>query len=808
MVFVWCSPPLSQNNSMQPTRIPLQKPLELASRNPLGIDFVPIFLGLLVFTTLFFIFIAVVLFLIRRERDKKQEKRSLDSVLLLVAVPRSNEVKIDAMDQLFASLASIKKSGWKMRFDTQPVISFELVAKQEEIKFYVWTSKKLQDLVEKQIHGAYADAEIREVPEYNIFNEEGYVAYKSLQLKKENYLPVKTYRELSTDPLSAITSALAKMGEGEGASIQLIIRPTSNSWQSEGRSHISDVKKQESNPEKAKYGTNPKTLESIENKIGKPGFEISIRIVVVSKTLEQAKSHLENITTSFSQFDGEQNGFKGRKVFRKGAFVEDFVNRYMPAFNVRGNRISILNSEELATVFHFPNKQVTTPHIHWLNAKSAPAPSQIPNEGLYLGKSSYRGIDRSVYLGDADRLRHIYIIGKTGTGKTKFLLELMKQDIKAGKGLCFMDPHGDAVEELLEFIPPERAQDVIYFRPSDLDRPMGINLMEAKTEQDKHFVATAIINLMYKLFDPYKTGIVGPRFEHAVRNAMLTVMCEPGTTFIEVMRVLTDQNYVKELLPKVSDPIVRRYWTDQIAQTSDFHKSEVLDYITSKFGRFVTNKMIRNIIGQSQSSFNFREIMDNQKILLVNLSKGEMGEENSSFLGLLLVPRILMAAMSRADIPEEQRKEFYLYVDEFQNFATPDFAQILSEARKYRLGLIVANQFVGQIDDEIRNAIFGNVGTLISYRVGVQDAGILAQEFRPVFDADDLQNIEKYHVYARTLVGNEPVPAFSMSLFRDQSVIKKERNPEIASIIKDMSRVRFGRDVNLVDVEITKRARL
>jgi len=793
---------------MQPTRIPVQKPLELASQNPLGIDFLSIFFGLLIFTTLFFVFIAIALFLIRRERDKKQEKRSLDSVLLLVAVPRSNEVRIDAMDQLFASLASIKKSGWKMRFDTQPVISFELVAKQEEIKFYVWTSKKLQDLVEKQIHGAYADAEIKEVPEYNIFNEEGYVAYKSLQLKKENYLPIKTYRELSTDPLSALTSALAKMGEGEGASIQLIIRPTSSSWQSEGRSHISDVKKQESNPEKAKFGTNPKTLESIENKIGKPGFEISIRIVVVSKTLEQAKSHLENITTSFSQFDGEQNGFKGRKVFRKGAFVEDFVNRYMPAFNVRGNRISILNSEELATVFHFPNKQVTTPHIHWLNAKSAPAPSQIPNEGLYLGKSSYRGIDRSVYLGDADRLRHIYIIGKTGTGKTKFLLELMKQDIKAGKGLCFMDPHGDAVEELLEFIPPERAQDVIYFRPSDLDRPMGINLMEAKTEQDKHFVATAIINLMYKLFDPYKTGIVGPRFEHAVRNAMLTVMCEPGTTFIEVMRVLTDQNYVKELLPKVSDPIVRRYWTDQIAQTSDFHKSEVLDYITSKFGRFVTNKMIRNIIGQSQSSFNFREIMDNQKILLVNLSKGEMGEENSSFLGLLLVPRILMAAMSRADIPEEQRKEFYLYVDEFQNFATPDFAQILSEARKYRLGLIVANQFVGQIDDEIRNAIFGNVGTLISYRVGVQDAGILAQEFRPVFDADDLQNIEKYHVYARTLVGNEPVPAFSMSLFRDQSVIKKERNSEIANIIKEMSRVRFGRDVNLVDAEITKRARL
>jgi hypothetical protein len=313
---------------------------------------------------------------------------------------------------------------------------------------------------------------------------------------------------------------------------------------------------------------------------------------------------------------------------------------------------------------------------------------------------------------------------------------------------------------------------------------------------------------MYKLFDPYKTGIVGPRFEHAVRNAMLTVMSEPGNTFIEVMRVLTDSNYVKELLPKVQDPIVRRYWTDQIAQTSDFHKSETLDYITSKFGRFVTNRMIRNLIGQSQSSFDFRKIMDEGKILLVNLSKGELGEENSSFLGLILVPRILMAAMSRADIPEDQRRDFYLYVDEFQNFATPDFAIILSEARKYRLSLIVANQFVGQIDEEIKNAIFGNVGTIMSYRVGVSDANYLAREFAPVFTEDDLLNIERYHVYIRTLVNNEPVPPFSMDLTRDLKEVAKEKNPDVARIIKEMSRVKFGRDLRLVETEIARRSKL
>jgi hypothetical protein len=384
----------------------------------------------------------------------------------------------------------------------------------------------------------------------------------------------------------------------------------------------------------------------------------------------------------------------------------------------------------------------------------------------------------------------------------------MRQDINAGKGICFIDPHGDAVEDMLNFIPPERAEDVIYFRPSDGDRPMGLNLLEAKTEDQKHFVATSVINLMYKLFDPYKTGIVGPRFEHGVRNAMLTAMVEEGNTFIEVMRIMTDSKFTQELLPKVTDPIVRRYWTDQIAQTAEFHKSEVLDYTVSKFGRFVTNKMVRNIIGQSRSSFSFREVMDQGKILLVNLSKGELGEENSSFLGLILVPRILMAAMSRADMSEEQRKDFNLYVDEFQNFATPDFAQILSEARKYRLSLTVANQFIGQVDEEVKNAIFGNVGTVMSYRVGVTDANYLAREYSPTFSEDDLLNIERYHVYAKTIVNNEPVVPFSMDLTMDLEKINKLRNPKVAEIIREMSRLKYGRDLRLVESEIARRAKL
>jgi len=586
-----------------------------------------------------------------------------------------------------------------------------------------------------------------------------------------------------------------------------LVSPAESAWQKAGGKFIADTKKQESDPEKAKFATPAKTLEAVENKIGKPGFETSIRIVVVSATEEVAKSHLENITSSFSQVASDTNNLKKRKIISRGAFMEDFLYRYPLMFNVLGNRPSVLNSEELATIYHFPNKQVTTPHIFWLYSKTAPAPADIPTEGLFLGASVYRGLRRNVYIADEDRLRHMYIVGKTGVGKSQLMLRMMLQDIRAGKGICFIDPH-DTVRDLLTLIPPERAEDVIYFNPGDTQRPFGLNLLEAKTEDEKHFAATAVINMMYKLFDPYKTGIVGPRFEHGVRNAMLTAMAEDGNTFVEVMRIMTDSRFVQRLLPKVTDLMVRRYWTDQIAQTADFHKSEVLDYTVSKFGRFVTNKMIRNIIGQSKSSFSFREVMDQGKILLIDLAKGEIGEENSNFLGLVLVPRILMAAMSRQDTPEDQRRNFYLYVDEFQNFATPDFAQIMSEARKYHLNLIVANQFIGQVEEEVKNAVFGNVGTIVSFRVGVTDAGYLAHEYAPVFGEDDLLNVEKYHAYIKTTVYNEPKPPFSLDTTKDMKALKEAQDPRVAEIIKEMSRLKYGRDRRLVEAEIARRAQL
>ncbi len=748
----------------------------------------------------FFVYVFVIWW-----RWHEREDASLKFVLLKISVPKNNEIKIDAMEQVFASLHSIYKRGRFKFLHPQSHITFEVVGKPGDIRFYISCPEKLKELVERQIYGAYPGASVDPVEEYNIFSEKGKVAYSWLTAKSESYKPIKTFKELSTDPLSSITSALAKLKVGEGVAIQLLIVPADNKWQSSGKGFVSGTKKSESDPEKANYKVNAQTLEAIENKCSKPGFETHIRIVAVAPSKEEAKSHLTNIKTALSQFESPWNSLKSKKIRFQKWFMIDFIYRYQPIFQKKNS--SILSSEELAGIFHFPNKTIETPGIHWIRAKRAPSPPNMPQEGLYVGDNIYRGERKKIFIQENDRRRHIYIVGKTGTGKSELLKTMIEQDIKSGKGICFIDPH-DTVEQILEMIPPERAEDVIYFDPSNLERPMGFNLLEVETEDQKHFVANSIINLMYKLYDPYKTGIVGPRFEHAIRNAMLTVMSEPGATFIEIVRCLTDSKYVQELLPKVTDPMVKRYWTDQIAQTSDFHKSETLDYIVSKFGRFVTNSMIRNIIGQSKSSFNIRKVMDEGKILLINLAKGRIGEENSSFLGLVLVPQILMAAMSRQDIAQEQRKDFYLYVDEFQNFATPDFAQILSEARKYRLNLTVANQFIAQMDEEVKNAVFGNVGTIMSFSVGVADANYLTREFQPIFDEEDLINVEKFHAYTKTVVNNEPSPPFSLDTTKDMEEENKKRNPKVAEMIKKLSALKYGRPRDVVEAEIIKRAKL
>ena len=733
-----------------------------------------------------------------------REVVSMNFVLLEIAVPKDNEIKIDAVEQMFASLFSIKKGGFWQKFKAQQHISLEIVGKKEDIRFYISCHKDNMELIEKMVAGTYPGTRVKQVDEYNIFYKDAKVAFAELALKNNSFKPIKTYKDLPVDSLASITSALAKFGDNEAAAIQIIISPAESEWSKSGEGYVSKTKKDEANPEKAKFKMNPQDMEAITNKTSKVGYLTTVRLVSIAPTEGQAKANLSNLKGTFSQFSGNQNGFSSRTIRLKQMFMVDFLYRYQSMW---GNN-SVLSVDELATVWHLPNKTIETPHVYWLTAKSAPATGGFPSSGLWLGRSLYRGQERNIYIGEQDRLRHTYLIGRTGTGKTELLKSMIIQDMRAGKGLCFMEPHGEGIEELLELVPPERAEDVIFFDPSDKDRPIGFNLLEVGSIDEMNIVASSIINLMYKLYDPHKTGMVGPRFEHAIRNAMLTVAYIPGATFVEVNRALTDQKFVQEILPLVKDPIVRRYWTDQIAQTSDFHKSETLDYIASKFGRFVTNRMVRNIIGQAKSTLNFRTAMDEGKIVFLKLAKGLLGEEDANFLGLVLVPKILAAALSRQDTPREQRRPFFLYVDEFQNFATPDFAQMLSEVRKYNVGLILANQFVSQLDEQVRDAIFGNTGTLMAYRVGVQDASILSKEFEPIFHEQDLANIEAQNIYVKTIVNGTPVPPFSMNVMKDLKAERAQGSPEVARMIKELSRLKYGTDIEEVEAEIEKRAKL
>lgn len=766
-------------------------------------------LSIVGFIASIFIGRLLILKFLRRVKEASIEKKSLDAEIFEVRLPKTNEVEIQAADQMFSGLLNIgEKLKGKQKFvGAKNFVSFEVVGLPETIRFYVVTSKGVSNTVEKAINGAYPTAEVIKVDEYNIFNDGSKVDFAALKLNKDSYKAVRTYEDLGTDSLSSILTTMSKLRLGEAAAFQVVITSAGSGWREAGKKYVAKVRHNNSDPEKKKIDAPEDMLASIEKKCEKGGFYVDLRLVSVSKTMAEASQTLNTMTSSFSQFKKEgSNEFVKVSVKKKqkNKFIEDFIYR-IP------RETSILNTAELATIMHFPNKMINTPHINWLLSKRAPATAGIPSTGdLWLGNNFYRDVNKPIFMMREDRRRHMYMVGKTGSGKSYMLQQMALQDIINGEGIAFLDPHGDSAEWLLERIPPHRIEDVIYWDPSDTERPLGFNIIEYYDEQDKHRVVNAILGMMQKMFDPHNQGITGPRFERAVRNAMLTVMEEEGTTLVEVLRILSDQNYANKKIPNIKDELVKRYWTDEIANTQEFHKSEVLGYIVSKFDRFVTNKLARNIFGQAKSGFNMRWVMDNQKVLIVNLSKGLIGEENAQFLGLLLVPRILSAAMSRADIRQDDRKDFYLYVDEFQNFSTEDFAQILSEARKYRLNLIVANQYITQIDEKIRDAVFGNVGSVISFKVGNQDAQFLESVFMPIFDANDLVNLENVNAYVKIIYQGESPPAFSINTNYKYATfdIPKDGDKRIGDIVKNLSRYRYGRDRALIEAEMRERARM
>lgn len=806
-----------------------------------------IIIGLLLITVMG---VGVFMYLHSRKllREQKNVERGLKMVPLLIHLPPpSDDTEIggrdsrDVMDEniskaqvLYSIIAStLQKSNFKTKFYGQRHFGFEIVGLKGFVHFYAAVPVSMVEIVKQAVVSAYPAARLEEVAEHNIFSPVGKITGTiggELTLKESFAYPIATYQDLKRDAMQSLLSSLSMLDKDDGAGIQILLRPADPSWMKRAQGIASKKRKGKEGkkggaligewgkqlataavkpPEDKSKGGDDKptlssheqsTLDAIDQKTAYPGYEVLIRVVVSSNITQRAQAILANVVAAFSLFDAPgRNGFK----YTPSNDIESFVTAYILRFFPQESNQNILNTVELATIFHFPDqKNIPTSQLSRQDSKQVDGPRNISEEGLFLGYNVFRGVKKPVRLSEDDRRRHMYLVGQTGTGKSTLLKNLALQDMLNGKGFAFIDPHGDVAEELLAMVPRERTEDVIYFCPADMEYPLGLNLFEFDHPDQKDFLIQEAINMLYKLYDPQHTGIIGPRYEHWFRNAALTIMSSPeGGTFIDIPKVFTDKGYERKLKQYVTDQTVLDFWNKEMAATSDYHKSEILGWFVSKFGAFLSNEMMRDIIGQTKSSFNLRDIMDNGKILLVNLSKGRTGELNSKLLGMIFVMKFQAAAMSRANIAEEDRKDFSLYVDEFQNFSTDSFATILSEARKYRLNLIVANQFTTQLTDEIRDAVFGNIGTVIAYRVGTNDSEFLARQFAPVFDTDDLQRIPNFNAVVRMMIGGIPAQPFSMAGMPGLG----EPNQKLMEALKQLSAAKYGRPRAKVEKEIFAR---
>ena len=789
------------------------------------------------------------LFFARRNlREAKNYERGLKMVPLLIHLPPTSDdldsKGRDARDiadesifkaqTLYNILISTAKKGFKSNLYGQRHISLEIVAHKGKVYFYTAAPVTLVPVIEQAILSAYPNSRVEEVAEHNIFSPIGKSSGTmggELVLKESSAFPIATYQEIKRDTMQALLNALSALEKEDGAGIQILIRPANPGWTKASNAEASQLREGKQSkkgadaafwwvrqiftapikPPEAKEGgtsvdkpasgTNQSRADAIEEKARHNGFEVLIRVVASSNISHRSQVILNNIVAVFSLYESAgRNGFK----FIVAKDIDSFSLAYILRFFPPEYKKSILNEVELATIFHLPDSSnVPTTQLERQQSKQVDGPRNLLDDGLLLGYNVFRGAKKPIRLSENDRRRHMYIVGQTGTGKSVFLENMALQDMIEGRGFAFIDPHGDTAETLLGMVPKERTEDVIYFCPSDMDYPLGLNLFEYSTPEQKDFLIQEVISMLYKLYDPQRQGIIGPRYEHIFRNCALLLMADPnGGTFIDIPKLLTDYDFVKQKLKYTNDRMVLDFWTKEYPNSQRSNESgEVTSWVVSKFGAFMSNEMMRNIIGQNKSSFDLRKIMDEGKILLVNLSKGRTGELNSKLLGMIFVMKFQAAAMSRANIPEDQRKDFSLFVDEFQNFSTDSFATILSEARKFKLNLIVANQFTTQLTEEVRDAVFGNIGTVVSHRVGNQDAEVLERYFRPIFDIDDLQQLPNYNTIVKMLIGGVPTQPFSMANLPPLG----HTNKQLADALKQLSAVKHGRPKAAVEKEIFDR---
>ena len=781
-------------------------------------------------------------------REAKNYERGLKMVPMIIHLPPSSddlqtggrderdvtEEVVSQAQVMYNIIASTAVKGFKSKIYGQRHMSFEIVAREGLVYYYTVVPVVLADVIRQAVAAAYPSARLEEVEEHTVFSEVGKMSGTiggEFTLKKDYIYPIATYEESKRDASRALLNALSSAGREDGIGIQILIRPAREGWTKKSISEADAVSKNKGKktglaalgsskdimealwkpPESSEKSDNPEEkqlsnldrskVEAIEGKTRYPGYETLIRVVVSSNTAARSQTLLKNVISAFSLFDSpSNNGFK----FTLTRNIEELVTSYIFRFFPQGVNSSILNTIELATLFHLPDqKSIPTSQVQRQMSKQVDGPTDVMEEGFLLGYNEFRGTKKPIRLSTNDRRRHTYIIGQTGTGKSVLLENLAYQDMMDGKGFAFVDPHGDSVETLLSKVPKERVEDVIYFNPGDMANPIGLNMFEYESEDQKDFLVQESINMLYSLYDPGHTGIVGPRLEHIFRNAALLLMADPaGGTFIDIPKVLIDPDYMKSKLKYVKDQTVLDFWTKEFPASQRSNEAgEVISWVVSKFGPFISNDSMRNIIGQTKGGFNLRDIMDNKKILLVNLSKGRMGELNSKLMGMIFVMRFQAAAMGRANIPEDQRVDFSLYVDEFQNFATDSFESILSEARKYRLNLILGNQFMTQLTDKIREAIIGNVGTVISGRIGVTDAELMVKRFQPVFEAEDLIKMPNYQSVTSVMINNVPSAPFSMNFVAPMG----QPNPQLNDALKRLSAAKYGKPRAVVEKEIFDR---
>jgi len=809
-----------------------------------GLVFIILFIGIIVLIILGF-------FVLKYFRNKTNKDLQLEVLLLKIPKYTKSEqdqqskefvqAQLGQVENLFAALSGLKvqKKLFSKRVD---VFSMEIVSDGGFIKFYIATPSGYRDFLVQQLQSVYPKIYFEHVSDYNIFQAQGHIKAGSLHFVNDYSLPIKTYKYFENDPLESITNSLSKLNQDEGAAVQYVFRSAPAKWHARGRRiaklmyegmtykdalakiggagsgnnfvkvlkfFASFVTTSGSNkPEEDMVEHQPMSAmeqeraKSMEDKTTKSGLEVNIRVVVSTPSADRSTLILNDILNSYTQYNIYEfgNSFKADVPKNVDTYIEHFIYRHIVSKNNM-----LLNSEEMTSLVHLPLPTTETPNIDWLEAVKSAPPANMPKEGVILGKSIYRDREVLVRIKDEDRRRHMYEIGQTGTGKSVFLESLAIQDIENGKGICILDPHGDLAETILSHIPKERAEDVIFFDPANTERPMGINMLEFDTEEQKSFVINEMIAIFDKLYDLKATG--GPIFEQYMRNTMLLLMDDKDNpaTLLEISKVLADEAYRKQKLAKVKNYLVKDFWEKEAQKAGgDAALANMVPYITSKLTPFISNDTIRPIISQAKSAFNFRQAMDENKIIIINLSKGKIGEMNSSLLGMIMIGKILFAALSRVDVPESERKDFYLYIDEFQNYITDSISVILSEARKYKLNLILAHQFLAQLtkngNTSVKDAVFGNVGTIISYRIGVEDAEVIAKQMAPVVSEYDLVNMPKYTCYVKLLIDNQNPPAFNFN-----PILPEKGNYELAKAIKELSYLKYGRDRLVVENEIKQR---